>query len=192
MRFPVDQCAVSGVALTRMPGTACKRLSPVYIRFQKAGWAIAAASALVMCAIPLFAGMPLAQIHESRHEIEQYEDDWRNAVLNSDTKAMDALLADDYIGITAYGTIEDKDQTLARLRTGGRRISSLTISERKVRFYEKTAVVTCLVDVKGTNTEGTEMSGSYRYTRVYIRNEQGKWKIVSFEASRIRESGERK
>ncbi len=94
------------------------------------------------CAIPQFAGMPLAQKHESRHEIDQLEDDWRNAVLSSDTKAMDALLADDYIGITAYGTIEDKDQTLARLRSSGRHITSLTISERKVRFYEKTAVVT--------------------------------------------------
>jgi len=174
-----------------MLGTAYERLSPVNIRFLKAGWTIAAAVALAAFAIPLIAGMPLAQKHESRHEIDQYEDDWRNAVLNSDTKAMDALLADDYIGITAYGTIEDKDQTLARLRAGGRRISSLTISERKVRFYEKTAVVTCLVDVKGTNAEGAEMSGSYRYTRVYIRNEQGTWKIVSFEASRIREPGPR-
>ncbi len=135
--------------------------------------------------------MPLAQKHENRHEIDQLEDDWRNAILNSDTKAMDALLADDYIGITANGTIEDKHQTLARLRAGGRRITSLTISERKVRFYEKTAVVTSLADVQGTNAEGNDVSGSYRYTRVYIRDEQGEWKIVSFEASRIREPGPR-
>ena len=66
---------------------------------------------------------------------------------------MDALLADDYIGITANGTIEDKEQTLARLRSGGRHVTSLTISERKVRFYEKTAVVTSLADVQGTNPE---------------------------------------
>jgi ketosteroid isomerase-like protein len=174
-----------------MPGSASDRLSPVYIRFLKAGCAIATAVALAACAIPLFAGNTLAQKHEDRHEIDQFEEDWRNAVLTSDTKAMDALLADDYIGISANGTIENKDQTLARLRAGGRRITSLTISERKVRFYEKTAVVTCLVDVTGTNVEGTVVSVSYRYTHVYIRDEQGKWKIVSFEASRIREPGPR-
>jgi ketosteroid isomerase-like protein len=174
-----------------MLGSAIDRLSPVYIRFLKAGWTIATAAAFMACAIPQSAGMPLAQKHESRHEIDQLEDDWRNAVLHSDTKAMDALLADDYIGITANGTIEDKDQTLARLRSGVRQITSLTISERKVRFYEKTAVVTSLADVQGTNSEGNSMSGSYRYTRVYVRDEQGGWKIVSFEASRVREPGPR-
>jgi len=174
-----------------MLGSATDRLSPIYIRFQKAGWAIATAAAFLACAIPQSAGMPLAQKHESRHEIDQLEDDWRNAFLRSDTKAMDGLLADDYIGITANGTIENKDQALAKLRSGGRHITSLTISERKVRFYEKTAVVISLAEVQGTNAEGGDLSGSYRYMRVYIRDEQGEWKIVSFEASRIREPGPR-
>ncbi len=172
-----------------MPGSATDRLSPVYIRFLKAGWAIATAAAFVACAIPQSARMPLAQKHESRHEIDQLEEDWRKAILNSDTKAMDPLLAEDYIGITANGTIEDKDQTLAKLRSSGKHITSLTISERKVRFYGKTAVVTSLAEVQGTNVDGDEMGGRYRYTRVYVRNAQGVWKIVSFEDSRIREPG---
>jgi len=45
--------------------------------------------------------------------------------------------------------------------------------------------------VQGTTTDG-DVSGSYRYTRVYVRDAQDKWKIVSFEASRIRQPGERK
>jgi ketosteroid isomerase-like protein len=178
-----------------MAGSASERLSPKHFRFPKGGWAIAAAVTLAAGSILLYAGIAsgvtLAQKHENRHEIDQFEDAWRNAVLASDTKAMDNLLAEDYVGITANGTIEDKDQTLARLRAGGRHVTSLTISERKVRFYEKTAVVTSLVDVQAANNEGSDVSGSYRYTRVYIRNEQGKWKIVSFEASRIREPGPR-
>lgn len=144
------------------------------------------------CALPLHAGMPLAQKHESRHEIDQLEDEWRNAVLTSDTKTMDSLLADDYMAITADGTIENKDQTLARLRSNVIHVTSLTISERRVRFYEKTAVVTSLAQVLGTNAEGNDTSGSYRYTRVYVRDAQGEWKIVSFEASRVREHGPHK
>lgn len=175
--------------MTRMPGSATDRLSPFYIRFLKAGWTIAAAAALLACAIPLSAAMPLAQKHESRHEIDQLEDAWRKAILSSDTKALNALLADDYIGISADGTIESKDQTLARLRSRVIHVKSLTIFERKVRFYEKTAVVTSLAEVEGTNGEGKDVSGSYRYSLVFIRNDQGDWKIVSFEASRIREPG---
>jgi ketosteroid isomerase-like protein len=51
--------------------------------------------------------------------------------------------------------------------------------------------VTSLAEVKGTAGDG-DISGSYRYTRVYVRDAQGAWKIVSFEASRIREPGEHK
>jgi len=37
-----------------------------------------------------------------------------------------------------------------------------------------------------------DMSGSYRYTRVYARDSKGVWRIVSFEANRIREPEPRK
>jgi ketosteroid isomerase-like protein len=61
-----------------------------------------------------------------------------------------------------------------------------------VRFYGTTALVTSRAQAAGSNAEGEDISGSFRYTRVYVRNAQGKWKIVSFEASRIRQSGERR
>jgi ketosteroid isomerase-like protein len=49
--------------------------------------------------------------------------------------------------------------------------------------------VTSVADVQGTTSDG-DVSGSYRYTRVYVRNATGAWKIVSFEYSKIREPGE--
>jgi ketosteroid isomerase-like protein len=104
---------------------------------------------------------------------------------------MDSLLADDYIAITASGTLQTKDQALANLRSGQLHFATLDLSDRKVRFYGTTALVTSLAQVHATTPEG-ELSGSYRYTRVYVRDAQGKWKIVSFEASRIREAGERR
>jgi len=139
----------------------------------------------------LSAGMPGAQKHERRHEIDRLEEAWRAAVLSGNTASMDALLADDYMAITASGTLQTKDQTLANLRSGRTHIKSLDISDRKVRFYGTTAVVTSLSELQGTTAEG-DFSGSFRYTRVYVRDAQGVWKIVSFEASRIRGAGERK
>lgn len=145
---------------------------------------------LAMWPSPLHAGLPVTQKHERRHEIDKLEEVWRNAVLNGNTAAMDALLADDYMAITASGTLQTKEQTLANLRSGRTRITQLDISDRKVRFYGMTAVVTSLAEVKGTKADG-DFTGSFRYTRVYVRDARGQWKIVSFEASRIGAPGDR-
>lgn len=136
--------------------------------------------------------MPKGQQHESRHEIDRLEDAWRAAILKSDTAAMDRLLADDYLAITAYGLVQTKAQTLANLKAGRVRMATLNVSERKVRFYGRTAVVTSVASVQATTAGEGDISGNYRYTRVYARDSAGKWKIVSFEASRIREPAERK
>lgn len=136
-------------------------------------------------------GMPRVQKHESRHEIDQLEHVWRNAILSGNTAAMEALLADDYMAITPSGTLQTKDQALGSLRSGRMHFTSLDISERKVRFYGTTAVVTSIAQVQGTTADG-DVSGSYRYTRVYVRDARGEWKIVSFEASRIVDSSEHK
>jgi ketosteroid isomerase-like protein len=153
---------------------------------------------LTVYARPLQAGsnpprpdLPKGQKHEIRHEIDHLEEAWRDAILKQDPTAMGTLLADDYMAITAYGTLQTKDQALASLRSGRMHFTSLDVSDRKVRFYGKTALVTSQAEVQGTTADG-DISGSYRYTRVYVRDAQGDWKIVSFEASKIRDPGERK
>ncbi len=155
--------------------------------------AVCSASVALQAGVPKAevpkAGMPKAQQHESRHEIDQLEEKWREAVLKSNTAAMQSLLADDYLAITSSGTLQTKDQALENLRTGRIHFTQLDISDRKVRFYGSTALVTSIAEVQGATGEG-EVSGSYRYTRVYVRDAQRAWKIVSFEASRIREPGE--
>ena len=185
--FPFDLCTGSGIPWTRMQGVAHAPLVSAGRRVQ-ARWAMAAVLALGACCLPLHAGLAFAQKHETRHEIDQLEDDWRNAVLTSDSKAMDALLADDYIAITASGTLQSRDEALENLRSKRIHFTTLTITDRKVRFYGNTAVVTSLADIQATTPDGP-VAGSYRYTRVYVKNAQGEWKIVSFEASRVREPG---
>ena len=135
--------------------------------------------------------MPRAEKHEVRHQIERLEDAWRNAVLHGNVATMDGLLADDYMAITPSGILQSKEQALSALRSGATKFSSLELSDRKIRLYGTTALVTSRAEIKGSNPEG-DMSGSYRYTRVYVRDPRGVWRIVSFEASRIREAGERR
>jgi ketosteroid isomerase-like protein len=147
-----------------------------------AGRAIMAVLLLAVCASPLTAGVPHAQKHERRHEIDHLEEVWRDAVLKDDTAAMNSLLADDYMAITPTGTLQTKEEALANLQRV--HFTSLEISDRKVRFYGTTALVTSTADVQATTPDG-DISGSYRYTRVYVENQPGVWKIVSFEANKI-------
>lgn len=134
-------------------------------------------------------GMPRTQKHESRQQIDQLEDAWRDAVVKGNIVALDALLSDDYMAITASGLLQSKEQSLANLRSGAVRFKSIEFSDRKVRFYGTTALVLSRAEVSAKTPEA-DISGSYRYTRVYVRDARGQWKIVSFEASRIREPGE--
>lgn len=135
-------------------------------------------------------GLPRAQKHEGRHEIDQMEEMWRQAMLDGDATRIANALADDFLAILPNGVLQDKQQTLEALANGRMRFTQLDLDERKVRFYGSTAVVICKATLAGTGA-ANDFEGTYRYTRVYVRNAKGQWKVVSFEASRIRIPGER-
>jgi ketosteroid isomerase-like protein len=182
----IDRLTFSGLLSdTLMSGTA-GNISIQLIRSAERKRFLLLALVALFCAGMLQAGQSKPNKHDARHEISGLENKWRDALLSSDTNAMSALLADDYMAITASGTLQTKQEVLANLKTRRVHITSIELSDRKVRFYGSTAVVTSLAEVQGTNGEG-DVTGRFRYTRVYVRDAQGKWKIVSFESSRIRE-----
>ena len=146
--------------------------------------------ALFVLFAPVLRAMPHTAHHELRHEIEQLEDRWSKAMVRADIPALEALLAGDYMGITANGTLQTRDDLLATLRSGALHFQAIDISDRKIRFYGTTALVTSRAEVTGSGPSG-DLSGAYRYTHVYARTATGTWQIVSFEASRIREDDRR-
>jgi ketosteroid isomerase-like protein len=171
-----------------MPDSVLAPLSPACPRPLRTFRAIVAAVSLAASAIPLYAGLPK---EDNRHQIDKLEDAWRNAVLTSNTKALDSLLAEDYMAITPSGTLQSREDTLDNLRSGRYHFTTLDMTNRQVRFYGSTAVVTSQASIQASTPDG-QVSGNYWYTRVYARNPQGQWKIVSFEASRVREPGPHK
>jgi len=144
-------------------------------------------AAFVMLALAAsLPAMPRAEKHETRHQIEQLEDTWSKAILHGNVAAMEALLADDYMAITPTGILQSKEQALANLRAGTIHFKSIDLNDRKIRLYGTTALVTSRAEVTATGPEGN-ISGSYRYTRVYVKDAHGAWRIVSFEASKIKD-----
>jgi ketosteroid isomerase-like protein len=155
---------------------------------------------LFLLAVLMFVAAPLlycqthdmsrAKRHQSRHEIDQLEEKWRQAELKGDMAALDSLLADDFMAILPNGMLQTKAQALEALSSATTHIATLELSDRKVRFYGNTALVTSRAEVSG-NVGQRELNGCYRYTRVYVRDARGVWRIVNFEASRIHDPEER-
>jgi uncharacterized protein (TIGR02246 family) len=158
----------------RVPGPVCR-----------VSLAVPLALCLLAHPAPARAIFPHHPGHEVHKEIEELETQWRKAQITGDTKTMANLLDDDYIGISANGLIQTKDEAIAQRSAGTLTITKLSFSDVKVRVFNSgnTAVVTSKAEITGTNG-GQDISGRYRYTRVYARK-LGAWKIVSFEASRM-------
>jgi ketosteroid isomerase-like protein len=163
----------SGTIMSRRPATS--------LRSRSVPQAVVALIVLASCH-PAWA-LPHRDKGEIHKEIEVLEQQWQQATVTNNIGEMNRLLADDYVGITSNGTVENKQQALAQRSAGTVRIIKLDITDTHVRVYGDTAVVISQADLEGTN--GTsDISGQYRYTRVYNRR-LGQWKIVSFEASRM-------
>jgi ketosteroid isomerase-like protein len=117
------------------------------------------------------------------HKIAALEHKLQAAEMNNNTSVMANMLADDYVGISPDGTLVSKAETLMAYKTGSIHFTAMTTSERKIRVYGNTAVVISKDKVAGTHN-GNDLTGTYRYTRVYHLT-GANWKVVSFEASQI-------
>ena len=123
---------------------------------------------------------PTPKKHATRQTVENLEEQWRRAQLNGDAAAMDGLLADDFIGITASGRVNTKAQQLARIRDRTIVLTQLALSDIKVKLIGPiVAVVTSRAEIVGSS-DGEPLQGTFRFTRVYQRLPSGSWKITSF------------
>lgn len=154
--------------------------------------------AMLLCLLPfvcqpahaLLLLHPHPQHHEDHQEIAALDATWCRAVLASDVKTLESLLDDDFLTITSRGTLESRELFLERLRNQRMKITSLECNDRHIRFFGATALVTVRVKIRGA-INGSDFTGQYRDTRVYIHDEQGQWKLANLEVQRLRGSSER-
>jgi ketosteroid isomerase-like protein len=142
-------------------------------------------AALLVAALPHASAQDRAHREHKRAERAQIvalEREWQKASLADDIPAMDKLLSDDYLGITATGEVLTKTQQLDRMRDRELMLTKLDISETKIKLIGNIAIVTCLAQVEGTS-EDEPLHGAYRYTRVYQRLAGNVWKVTNFEVT---------
>lgn len=148
-------------------------------------WVLGAVISMVGTAIPTLAfGGHGPTKHDYKHEVEALEEQWRGAQLSGDVATMDKLLADDYVGISMTGQVNTKAQQLDRIRKHLFLLSRMDLIDMKIKLLGQVAIVTSLASVDATS-DGSPVTGNFRYTRIYQHLPGGDWKITNFEATRI-------
>ena len=97
--------------------------------------------------------------------------------------ANERYLADTYVFTGPDGTVENKAQAIADLKSGDLKLQSASLDGAKVQVYGDTAVVTYSSNDKGTY-KGKDITGKTRWTDVFV-NHNGRWQVVASHGSMV-------
>lgn len=118
-------------------------------------------------------------------QINNAEEQLRQAMLASDVEALDKLLARDLIFTNHLGQCLGKDADLSAHSSGDLSISKLEPSEQQVGFIgDNVAVVSVRVQVAGKYA-GQPAGGDFRFTRVWAQSQDGSWQVVAAHSGTI-------
>lgn len=118
-------------------------------------------------------------------QIKNAEEQLRMAMLASDVKALDELLATDLLFTNHLGQSLSKEADLSAHKSGALSISKLEPSEEQIKLVSgNVAVVSVRVQVTGTYS-GQPAGGDFRFTRVWAQSPKGRWQIVAAHAGAI-------
>lgn len=146
--------------------------------------AIAVCVVVLVLAVTTWAQTPAKPKSVSvEQELLKLEQDWTNADLKADVAFLDRILADDWVITDNDGTVTNKAQDLASLKSGELVLSSMVTDDMKARVYGDAAVVTGRNTLKGTS-KGKDISGQERWTDTWIKM-AGHWRCVATHSSKI-------
>jgi ketosteroid isomerase-like protein len=116
-------------------------------------------------------------------ELIKLENDWNNASVKRDVAALSRIITDDWTVVNPEGTVVNKAQTLAEMKSGENVTTSAVADEMKVRAYGDTAVVVGRNTVK-EHYKGKDVSGQYRFTDTWVKKD-GRWQCVATAVTTI-------
>jgi hypothetical protein len=118
-------------------------------------------------------------------QIEKLSDEGREAALKGDAAFLENNTADDYSAIGGMGNVMSKSDAIQMRKSGDVKYSSIDVSDKKVRVYGNSAVLTATADIKGS-VKDKDISGKYRIGQVWVK-QGGKWKIAHMQSTKVQE-----
>jgi ketosteroid isomerase-like protein len=118
-------------------------------------------------------------------EIVGCEAEIRAAQLNADVTALERLIADELLFTGPDGQLGSKAEDLALHSSGAVRFRSHEPEELRVRRVGSDVAVASLRARLEVEVEGKSISGTYRYTRVWARENGSSWRVVGGHVSQV-------
>lgn len=110
----------------------------------------------------------------------------RAAQLDADVAALDAMIADELLFTGPDGSLGAKAQDLEAHGAGIVRFRAHEPEELRMRRVGADVVVTALRARLAVEVAGAMVRGTWRYTRVWAREDGGPWRVVGGHVSEVR------
>ena len=115
-------------------------------------------------------------------QILEAEERLRLAMLNSDVKILDELLAPELIFTNHLGQVSGKQDDLAAHQSGKFKIEVLTPSDCHIQLVGHVVIVTVRVHLIGSY-DGAGFDNNLRFTRIWTLSSSDTWQIVAAHSS---------
>jgi ketosteroid isomerase-like protein len=129
--------------------------------------------------------MHAALVGPADDEIVALEAALRRAQLDADVAALDAVIADELLFTGPDGQPGTKAQDLEAHRSGVVRFRAHEPEELRIRRIGVDVAVTALRARLAVEVGGTLVRGTYRYTRVWAREDGERWRVVGGHVSEV-------
>lgn len=120
----------------------------------------------------------------TKQKILALDRDLNQAAVQGDLKFFATVMPDNYVGVAPNGMILQKSMIAAHYQAGTLHYESVTDSDVQIRLHGDCAVLTAVATVKGRDGD-SDLSGTYRILRVFLRHEAD-WQIIAFQATPMR------
>lgn len=101
-----------------------------------------------------------------------------DAAVRGDVALLQRTEVDGFVFVNPGGGVEEKGQSMPG---GPPKIESAVPDEVRVRVHGDTAVLTGRATLKGRLGSGRDISGQYRYLRVFVK-QGGQWRLAAMSA----------
>jgi len=146
-------------------------------------------SALVLCAKPQnppTATKPTASAPRENAievEINKREKARMEAFLNNNHVGLGKILSENYLQVTSYGELRNRNHILNAVKSGDLRYESLSTRDVSIVIDGDTALVTGIGIRKGREKD-RDLSGEFRFSRVWVKR-KGDWLLLTQHSTRI-------